>query len=103
MKYVLTLMMIFFSMDAYADYYDGNGLLSLANDESVAGKLMFRGYVAGVQDSLNTEYFCVPSNVKLSQSSEVVLAFIKSDPKRWHWAAKNLIIGALNDAFPCKQ
>lgn len=103
MKYILTIGLVILSMQASADYYDGNGLLNLANDESVSAQLMYRGYVAGVSDSFNGKNFCVPKNVRLNQSAEIVLNYIQADPKRWHLAGKNLIIYALIDAFPCKE
>ena len=92
-----------FSMNVSADYYDGNDLLKMANHSDPIAGYMARGYVAGVQDSFNGEHFCVPINVKLSQSYEIVIKYIKSDPKQWHLAGKNLIIRALSDAFPCKK
>jgi hypothetical protein len=72
-----------------------------ANDK--VATYMYRGYVAGVQDSFNGIHFCVPANVKLSQSSEIVTQYIKANAKQWHVSAKELIINALSEPFPCEQ
>lgn len=101
MRIFLLSSLFMFSLNVHADYYDGNGLLALANNGDVGTTLMYRGYVAGVQDSFNGNYFCVPTNVRLNQSSEIILKYLNANPKQWHLAAKSLVIEALNDAFPC--
>jgi hypothetical protein len=68
MKNIFLPVILFFSVNATADYYDGNGLLSLMNANDEVATYMYIGYVAGVQDSFNGIKFCVPANVKLSQS-----------------------------------
>ena len=93
----------FFGQLAYADYFDGNDLIKLMDSREVEAVSVYRGYVAGVQDSFNGVYFCMPPNVRLSQTCEIVTQYVKMYPTKWHEAAKNLIIEALKNAFPCKK
>ena len=99
----LMLLLLFYTQLAYADYFHGNDLIRLMDSSETIDVAMYRGYVAGVQDSYNGVLFCVPEKVRLSQSCEIVAQYIKADPKKWHEAAKILVIEALRSAFPCKK
>ena len=93
----------FFGQLAYADYFYGNDLIKLMDSREIEAVSVYRGYVAGVQDSFNGVYFCMPPNVRLSQACEIVTQYVKMYPTKWHETAKNLIIEALKNAFPCKK
>ena len=97
------LLLLFYTSLAHADYFYGNDLIQLINSNQHMEIAMYRGYIAGVQDSYNGIYFCVPKTVRLSQSSEIVTQYLKADPKKWHEAAKVLVIEALSNVFPCKK
>ena len=102
MKYLLAIFFVIIPLSQIkADYFHGNGLIQLMDSQKTHDVTMFRGYVAGVQDAHNGIMFCVPEHVRLSQASTIVSNYIKADPKRWHEAAKNLVISALREAFPC--
>lgn len=73
------------------------------NGKYLESNSLVRGYFAGVQDSLNGQFFCVESEVKLSQSTEIIIKYLKDNPEKWHNAGKNLVIEALNKSFPCKR
>lgn len=98
-KLAAVLMLLFSVSLAYADYFDGNDLIKLMNTAEAQSS----GYVAGVQDSFNGVYFCVPPEVRLSQAMKVVSQYIKARPKGWHEPARTHVIEALQEAFPCKQ
>lgn len=103
MRLTPIVLMAALSGPAFGDYFTGNELKQQLLDSGRAvDEGMFRGYVAGVQDSWNGTLFCVPEDVLMSQSSAVVKKFISDNPKLWHKSAKELIAKALNDAYPCK-
>lgn len=97
------LLMTLVPLPVRADYFDGNALVKLIDSPNAVELGIYRGYVAGVQDLFNGTYFCVPEKVRLSQASEIVTQYMKQNPKRWHEAAKVLVIDALKDAFACKR
>jgi len=99
-KYIVLLLMVSI---ANADYFDGNGLIELMDSTRNINVTMYRGYVAGVQDSYNGVSFCVPYNVRLNQSSAIVSEYLRKHPKRWHEPAKFLIIDAMKEAFACEN
>ena len=88
---------------AFADYFDGNDFEKLIDNERPQDVGMFRGYVAGVQDFNNGVLFCVNENVKLSQSAAIVQKYFSDNPQTWHLPAKQLVVNALQKAFPCKK
>lgn len=102
MRLVLFVVLIF-SAPASADYFDGNTLKRLLDSSREFDEAMYRGYVAGVQDSYNGVLFCVHEKVLLSQAYSVVKKYLENNPKDWHKAAKTLVIDALSEAFPCKK
>lgn len=87
----------------YADYFDGNALQKMATSSQAHDVSMFRGYVAGIQDFNNGSYFCVPADVRLSQSSAIVEKYLEDNPQNWHFVAKQIVITALTKAFPCEK
>ncbi len=93
----------FFPFCASADYFTGNDIMDSWSNKYHESNTMVRGYFAGVQDSYNGEYFCVDSNVKMSQAAEIIIKYLKDNPEKWHNAGKNLVIQALGKAFPCKR
>lgn len=101
---------------AFADYLVGNELYpyvqkATKNRAEHAEKIdsadafdvgMERGYVAGVQDTFNGALFCVPPEVTLSQSVDIVTDYLRERPEIRHEAAKILVWNALTQAFPCE-
>lgn len=102
-KLILSILLLFSVPSVQADYFYGNDLIKLMDSSRPNDIAMYRGYVAGVQDSFNGNVFCVPEKVRLSQASEIVSQFIKSDPKQWHEPSDYLVLIALKDAFPCEK
>ena len=89
---------------ASADYFTGNDLKKhLLDSGREVDEAMYRGYVAGVQDSYNGVLFCVPEEVLMSQASALVRKYIADKPKFWHKAGKQMIVDALREAYPCMK
>lgn len=105
MKAKLTILsfLLLFPLCASADYFTGNDIMDSWNNKYHESNSTVRGYFAGVQDSYNGEYFCVESDVKMSQAAETIIKYLKDNPEKWHNAGKNLVIQALGKAFPCKR
>lgn len=102
-KIIMILITMLIPMCSYADYFTGNDVMDSWNNKYHESNSMIRGYFAGVQDSYNGVYFCVESEVKMSQAAEIVIKYMKDNPEKWHKAGKILVIEALDKAFPCKQ
>ncbi len=79
-KLILAFLFLLIVPLARADYFYGNGLIKLMDSDRSIDFGMYRGYVAGVQDVFNGVFFCVPKKVRLSQASEIVSQYVKSDP-----------------------
>jgi hypothetical protein len=88
---------------AWADYFNGHDLVKHMNSADRHDVAMFRGYIAGVQDVYNGEVFCVPGNVRLSQAASVVVKYLTAHTSLRRLLAKQLVMNALVDAFPCKK
>jgi hypothetical protein len=102
-KALLTLLLIALPSGALADYFDGNELKKLSESKRDVDVAVYRGYVAGVQDSFNGVLFCSHPDVRLSQAAAVVSNYLASNPERWHLPARQLVGEALARAFPCKK
>jgi Rap1a immunity proteins len=102
-KALLTLLLIALPSGALADYFDGNELKKLSESQRDVDVTMYRGYVAGVQDSFNGVLFCVHPDVRLSQAAAVVSNYLARNPERWHLPARQLVGDALTKVFPCKK
>lgn len=96
-------LLLLFAGAAWADYFDRNSLKKLMDSERTIDEAMYRGYVAGVQDSYNGVLFCVHEGVRMSQASAIVKKYFADNPKNWHMAAQQLVINALTESFPCKK
>ena len=102
-KVLMALFFAFIPLYSCADYFTGNDIMDSWNNKYFESNSMIRGYFAGVQDSYNGVYFCVESEVKMSQAAEVVVKYMKENPEEWHKPGKILVIDALKKAFPCKR
>ena len=103
------------SFGANANFYDGNDLRkwSMALTKSNAGNQlsvnemidasMFQGYVSGVYEQGEGEYFCLPKNSRLIQLTDTVTNYVNMHPEQRNSPAANLTEQALIDAFPCNK
>ena len=61
----------------------------------------FDGYVLGVLD-LTQDRLCIAERVTMGQVLEVVRKYLKDHPEELHLRASDLVIKALQTAWPCK-
>jgi len=93
---------------AHAGYFlDGTQLmLKLKSDlqgHSAYNVGLSTGYIIGVADAMADTLVCMPSNVTVKQTKQVVYKFMKSHPESWNNAANHIVIAALTKAWPCKK
>lgn len=106
---------ILVSFNSFANFYDGNDLRkwsmaltksnlgnSLTSSEEADGS-MFQGYVAGIYELGEGEYFCTPDRTRLIQLTDAVTNYINKHPELRNLPASNLTAKALMDVFPCKK
>lgn len=99
---------------ALASFTDGNDLLrSCETPESdrfhhleVANCM---GYILGAYDALSLPVegrepmFCPPTGLVAKQVYDLVIQYLKDNPKNRHYPAGGLMLMALSDAFPCRS
>lgn len=98
-----------------ADYfYDGNYLATLATEYNKAMKeekdtkytdaWAFRAFAIGVHDAMrNSGKWCSPSNIKERQVSSIAAKYIDDNPALWSESGADLVVNALQEAFPCSR
>ena len=59
------------------------------------------GYVLGVHETL--PIFCIPAGVTNRQITEVVSKYLKDHPEKLHLNASDLVIDAIQTAWPCDE
>jgi len=85
-----------------ANFYDGYKLKEMI-DNKTGQELTAVGYVVGVSDAYDGEYFCIPQRAKVGQLHAVVKKSLEDNPQDWHMAAFLLVVVALKQSFPCKK
>jgi hypothetical protein len=108
---------------AAAHAYTGNELLRICEEEATFNRGACIGYIRGVADGIAQywafqEYvrssanpkavitkapFCMPKGVTVGQIEDVAVAHIRNNPSLRHHQAPALIMGALVEAFPCRE
>ena len=100
--------------EAYAIFFDGNKLLeywqsykTLAIEVSphstmktVSYSNLFLGYVSGVADTGNEDYFSIPQTVTIGQLCEIVGQFLEKEPDLQAYNGAVLVMMALKEVFP---
>jgi hypothetical protein len=109
---ILASIVLFTSLVLSAHFYDGNELVAdmRENDKADRGDqnadfakaYRFLGYVIGVFDVADGISFDPPRNATIGQICTVVANFLKENPEKWNLPAANLVIQALQKAFPKK-
>lgn len=75
--------------------YDSN------NPEAKAA--YFRGYVAGVADSVYGNAWCPPGRISAEQTYGIVSKYLKEHPAKPAQDAVELVTAALGAGFPCRH
>ena len=83
------------SLDHLRLAYDGN--------DPGAKAAYFRGYVAGVADSVFGNAWCPPSKVDTEQIYRIVSKFMREHPATANQDASAVVISALGASFPCRN
>lgn len=105
MKKALLLLLVFFSLTAHADFYDGNRLYELGktldtDHENYSQTIFFTGYVSGVIDACNGMFLLIPPNVTVGQLSSIVEKYLRENPERRNLAGAVVVYHAIATAFP---
>lgn len=108
----IVLTMFFLPQSVHAGYfYDGNSLVKAMReyekaenndtntDYAMAWK--YRGYVIGVHDATSFMYG-YKENVGELQICAIVAKYLKTHPEKWNEPASDLVVSALQAAFPKK-
>lgn len=79
--------------------------LRLAYDSNnpAAKAAYFRGYVAGVADSVYGNAWCPPAKVNAEQTYGIVSKYLKEHPAAASQDAAALVTVALGASFPCRD
>lgn len=95
---------------AHATYYAGDTLLELCEARSDQAKDLCRGYISGIDDSIEAfggwnpmqMHWCIPRKVTLDQLQSVVTAYLRSHPRELHLKAATHVANAFIASFPCE-
>ena len=91
---------------AWAGFLSGNGLKQRCSDESVE----CAAYIMGISDAHDyyvhfggISNFCAPMEVTNGQMKAITEKYMEEHPEKLHFAASDIVLNALAEAFPCKQ
>lgn len=106
--FVVFIVMIISWTPAHAGFFlDGTQLmLKLESDlqeHSAYNAGLSTGYVIGVADAMADTLVCMPPNVTVKQTKQVVYKFMKAHPDSWNNAANRIVAAALKNTWPCKK
>jgi len=69
-----------------------------------------RSYIAGVADAARSfrgtgavKIACIPMGATTQQLSDVVIGSLRAAPEMRHLLASDLVLSALNEAYPCRE
>lgn len=113
-KAMILAAVLLFSQMAFAQYYKGNDLKSWSDgSEKIAqgtaqgtdyqDSARFGAYIAGISDSLNGSFFCIPIGSELGQLRAIVRKYLVNNPEKWGFSAISLVGNSLVQVFPCKK
>ena len=99
-KILLSLVLV--SMQAQAEFFTGNNLLSNFESSEEFKRSMGYGYVAGVFDAGHSTVHCPPADVTLRQVVDMVKKLLIETPDGRHMSADRFVMLATRQAWPCK-
>lgn len=104
-KRILATVVTAVSMGANAgSFLTGNALYGHMTSTDTYNNAAATGYVTGVSDSLDlAKLLCTPVGVSVSQSRDVVRAFLEKHPGRRHEDAADLVYEALAEHWSCRK
>ena len=89
--------------DQVAAFKNGNDIYSMLLEDSTFSRAYGDGYVIGVHDAFNGEYFSSPKGVTQIQIIDIVKKYFEENPEQRHYGAAQTIVVALHNAFPKKE
>ena len=101
---------VLFATEALA--MDGNELKGLAdnyvrnkytNPDDIYNAGKFDGFIGGIIEAYTFTSFCQPNGVTRGQQFAIVTKYLNDNPEKLHLPARDLIIEAINQAFPCPK
>jgi Rap1a immunity proteins len=92
-------------------FMDGNALYGECADNRPVYQGKCGGFVVGVRDTLSTlegtgvvrRTICMPKAVTQQQAIDVARQFLTAHPELRHLSAASLVVGALQQSFPCTK
>jgi len=63
----------------------------------------YYGYVIGIADAYEGVFFSTPFNSTNKQLFAVVAKYLNENPEKWNEPARDLVINALQKAFPLRK
>lgn len=82
--------------------YTGNGIKAALDGPTGVSKAWWQGYIIGPAEYMETlEWICVPSSVTNGQQIDIVEKWLEDNPNRRHEVSMQVVIFALQDAWPC--
>lgn len=100
MKWIAA-MTITVSLNAQAEFFTGNELLSKMNSQSTVDQTFAMGYVTGVSDAVTNVTACPPRHATIGQVLDLVKAHLTNNPSQRHYTADSLISNLLQKTWPC--
>ena len=99
--------MLFMGSPAWADFNNGNTLLTICNEDNAVFWGNCGGYIEAVSDVLSHgvaiagRKACPPGQATGGQVRDIVVRFLVNHPEERHFSAESLVAKALSEAFPC--
>lgn len=94
-------MLFFIPVVANAEFFTGNGLLSLLQSNNVAEKIQGIGYIQGVYDAHANVTVCAPANITAGQLNDMIKNYLENNPATRNRTADVIIRDALRGIWPC--
>jgi hypothetical protein len=96
-------LLVAFSVNAQAEFKDGNDLLKDLESTSVVDEMVALGYIIGVSDMGMGIIHCIPQGVRAKQLVDMTRNYLKLYPSDRHLSGDTLINRMLKTAWPCKR
>lgn len=90
------------SVNAQAEFLDGNLLLSRMQSTNPVEQVFALGYVAGARDFGEGMTHCAPQNITIGQVNDIVRRALEENPTVRHHSASVIILVLLGKEWPCK-
>lgn len=90
-------------LNAHAEFYNGNDLLSKMQSTETIERGLALGYVMGVFDATRSIAHCPPDGITAGQVRDMVRQYLEANPGSRHIVADVQVVHVLKQAWPCAQ